>query len=549
MSHNDPARKKHPKGGSAGAKHKTSPATGKVRERDLAPLLFPIIPFLFYIATCCRTIGLGDTALLMMEEKELSLTTEVNNHNFTVLLGRVTSWLPLHNNAFEANLASAVGGAIAISVLFYVIHRMTRSVATAAITACVTMVSHSMWWHSTIAEVYALNALFMFIGLGMLAELQRRYSEKKLLTFFFVCGLAFFQHVQLGILLAGACTFALVHGLQSEKQPVKWILHIAPRCLGAFALGFIPYLVLLVKDSMQYGFFDVVSKATGGQFHSIMFKANWGRAIPDVLFLIGLQFPGVFLVAIVAGIVLMARAWRRSPSLYAIAVMFVVNTLFFMTFDTWDRFAFLLPSFLMLSFAGSFAVDSLVRRARGRPAAIGAVAALAVIAVASPIYLYAHTAGWARDPHSFWHQHYNSDYTANNYDTAEYIANPNRRNYRGMSDFVEAVFRKLPRNAVLIDTDSRALYQLRYVQVYENQRPDIKLRLFNSWGFSGWGVSPEQVLDGFDEAIRLHANVFITTLDHPFKELLAAALQRQHEYHFEKYPLDDGLYIYRLQTP
>jgi hypothetical protein len=92
---------------------------------------------------------------------------------------------------------------------------MTSSIATAA-TATVTMVSHSMWWHSTIAEVYVLNALFMFVGLGMLAgtaQLQR----PELRAFFFVCGLAFFQHVQLGILLAGACVPPGA-GLQSSSR-------------------------------------------------------------------------------------------------------------------------------------------------------------------------------------------------------------------------------------------------------------------------------------------------------------------------------------------
>jgi hypothetical protein len=484
----------------------------------------------------------------MMEERELLLSTEVNNHNLTVILGHLVSLLPFHNNAFEANLASAIGGAIAISLLYFVVYRMTRSAATAAITASVTMVSHSMWWHSTIAEVYALNAVFMFLALGMLADLQRGYSEKKLRAFFFVCGLAFFQHMQLGILLAGACTVLLVRGLQSGKDPVPWIMRTGVRCLGAFALGFIPYLVLLIHDTAQYGFTDVVSRATGGQFHAIMFKANWSHAIPDVLFLIGLQFPGVYLAAIIAGVVLLVRAWRGSPSLYALAVMFTVNTLFFMTFDTWDRFAFLLPSFLMLAFAGSFAVHALVRRARGRPMLAAAIAALAVVAVASPIYLYAHTARWGENPASVWHKHYNSDYTANNYNQAEYVANPNRRTYRDVSRFAEELFTKLPRNAILLDTDSRTLYPLRYMQVYEKQRPDIKLRLVNSWGFSNWGLSPEQVVQGFEGAYQHGAGLFITTTDHPFKELIAAA-QAQRAYRFEPFPLDDRLFVYRLVVP
>src|SRR5262249_48065838 len=151
-----------------------------------------------------------------------------------------------------------------------------------------------------------------------------------------------------------------------------------------------------------------------------------------------------------------------------------------------------LPSFLMLSFAASFAVYALVRSARGRPALMAAVAVLSILAVGAPIYLYAHTARWGQNPQSFWHKRYNNDYTANNYDQAEYVANPNRRNYRDVTYFAEQVYRKLPRNSILLDTDSRTLYPLRYIQVYENQRPDIKLRLYNSWGFSGWGLSPEQ---------------------------------------------------------
>jgi len=263
--------------------------------------------------------------------------------------------------------------------------------------------------------------------------------------------------------------------------------------------------------------------------------------------LIWLQFPSLYLVAIVAGMVFLVRAWRGSPSLYALAAIFGVNTLFFMTYDTWDKFAFLLPSFLILSFAGAFAVERAVRWAAGRGMR-GTLLALAFAAsLCAPVYLYAHLSTWGAKP-GFWHARYNNDYAANNYNQAEYVANPNKRHFREVSNFADRMFATLPQNAIVVDTDSRTLYPLRYFQVYEEKRPDIRLRLYNSWGFANWGLSPEGFLQLIEGAYEHHADLFIPTLDHPYAEILAMA-REQRAYDFERFPLDSVHWIYKLAVP
>jgi len=367
------------------------------------------------------------------------------------------------------------------------------------------------------------------------------------LAFFFVSGLAFFNHVQMGIMLAGAVAYLVVHGWRTNGKRLRWVIHTGLRGLVAFALGFSPYLILLLRDAARDGLRHTVWQASGGQFHGIMLKGDLLRGMHDMAFLTALQFPSVYLVAIAAGTVLLARSWRASPSLFALLVMFGVNTLFFMTYNTWDRFAFLLPSFLILAFVGVFAVQRVFRWAAGRWARNAILVSLFAISVTTPIYLYSHLSRWGEKP-GFWYARYNNNYAANNYNQAEYIANPNKRNYGDVTAFAERIFETLPKDAIIVDTDSRTLYPLRYLQVYEQKRPDIRLRLFNSWGFADWGLSRQGFLQLLEGAYTHRADLFITTLDHPFAEMLAVARQRR-PYEFEPFALDSRHWVYRLSVP
>src|SRR5262245_3489243 len=119
---------------------------------------FVVLPFLFYGLTAARTIGMSDTAILIFDIQSLNLSTQVNGHNLTLLLGKLFSLVPLGDLALRGNLMSVFSGGLAVTLFYFLLCRCLRTRLAAAMTSTVLMVSHSMWWHSTITESYAMNA-------------------------------------------------------------------------------------------------------------------------------------------------------------------------------------------------------------------------------------------------------------------------------------------------------------------------------------------------------------------------------------------------------
>ncbi len=165
----------------------------------------------------------------------------------------------------------------------------------------------------------------------------------------------------------------------------------------------------------------------------------------------------------------------------------------------------------------------------------------------TPLYLYAQLSKWGEKP-GFWHARYNNNYTFNTYNGAEFIANPNKGTYGDIATFAAQIFEALPQNAILIDTDSRTFYPLRHFQLYERERPDLRLRLVNSWGFDDWGLSRRDFSQLLERAYVNREDLFIVSLGHPFEALLAQESQ-QGRYEFERFPLDSERWIYRLSRP
>ena len=482
--------------------------------------------------------------MLMESIQTFQLGTHVNTHNLTVILGRLVATLNTGEAAFGANLTSALGGACTIALLYAVLYRMTSSANVAAVTASVTMVSHSMWWHSTIVESYALNGLFTVVVIGWLADLQRQHAPRKLLGLFFVSGLALFNHAQMGILAAGVFVYFIAHGVRLESARLRWFARTGAQCFAAFGLGALPYVALFLRDVGRDGFRHTLWQATGGPFHDIMLQGDFLPGLQDVAYLVALQFPSVYLVAVAFGVVGLVRSWKASPSLFALLAILGLNTIFFMTYNTWDKFAFLLPSFIILAFTGVFTVERVLQWTSGRALRTTTVIILVASSVMTPVYLYAQLSRWGAQP-GFWHARYNNNYTFNTHNCAEYIANPNKGTYRDIAVFAERILETLPQGAILVDSDSRTFYPLRYLQVYEGWRPDIRLRLVNSWGFENWGLSKQDFFELVERAYRGNEDLSIVSLGHPFEELLATDALKD-RYRFDRRSLDSERWIYKL---
>ena len=517
--------------------------------RPAARHAFVVLPFLFYGLTVARTIGMSDTAILLFDIQGLNLSTQVNGHNLTLLLGKAFSLLPLGDLVLRGNLMSAFSGALAVTLFYFLLCRCLATRLAAAMTAAVLMVSHSMWWHSTIIEAYAINACLIVVALHLLESYRRRESDGPLLGLIGLSGIAVYQHAQLGVIGLATLLVAAHHVARLWRQPEGRGRAASVVARGALvgALSLVPYGATLLRDALRAGSLaQAAGAASGGGFRGIMFEWASGLGVVDTLVLTIVQFPSPFLLLVAVGVMLWVQRWGATASTAAVAVMFVANTAFFTLYHTWDRFAFLLISFVIIAFWSGFAVDEVVAWSRAgagrlRRAVLAGGFALCLLI---PPYVYAHATEWTARPDSVWARRFGRAAPFNTIDYAVYQTNPDKRRYTDIEEFSTLLLARLPPDAVYV-TDDAFFYTLQYYLVHGGGRPDLALALVNSWGIAGWGLSPAELTALLTNAYDNDLPLFLERLDAPFDQLVGTP---GGTFAFERFDLDARRWVYRLRT-
>jgi hypothetical protein len=501
-----------------------------------------LLPFAFYYYTSAPGIGMGDTAMLIESAFWLELRAHASVHNIAILIGRLFLFLPGYDPARELNLASVFTGGAAVLLYGLLLLRVLRSKVVALLCTGVLMVSRSMWWHSTIAESYAVNAVFVVWALWLLFA-PGGLRDRRLVLLFFIGGLALFNHVQLGIIVVGA-TVSLVLAVRKGGR----IVTLPLLCAGGFLVGLIPWLIVFRQEVLRSGLATTLSLLRGGKWRTFMFEGEVPRGVSDVLYLVFEHFPGPFLLAIPVGLVILVRRYEAKQS-WGFLAMLALNTGFFAMYDTWDRYAFLLPSFIMLAFAGSLAVDALwdrLSRVRLHAAVRVALVAAMLFSLVFPPWFYSKLAGWG-DEEGFWSRRYDNEYHGNIVNFAEYLANPNKRHWRDTEEYANLLFDRLPEDAVYIDDDSRTHFPIQYFRRYFHKRNDLRAFMINSWKFTGWGIDEAEFTEKLQHAWRSDGDLFLPTLRHPFDRFIPARVGGR-PVEFQIVYLDERRHIYRLLT-
>jgi Protein of unknown function (DUF2723) len=155
------------------------------------------------------------------------------------LLGQVFAHLPFGNLAWRINVMSAVCDAVAAGVLFLATLRCTESRGAALVTAALFAFAPGIWRYAISAEVFALNNLFVAL-LFLVAVLYEATRERRYALWgAFILGLGLSNH----------------HTILFTAVPLAaWVLWVGrgdlvrPRVLGLLVLalgaGLTPYLYL-----------------------------------------------------------------------------------------------------------------------------------------------------------------------------------------------------------------------------------------------------------------------------------------------------------------
>ena len=409
-----------------------------------------LLLFALYAATAPRGVALEDDPLFVLASYFLGFA-HPPGYPLYVLLGKAATLLPLGPVAYRVHLLSGLLGGLACGFLWLCVRALGGSRLAAWAAALTLGLSGAFWSQAVIAEVYTLNALFVF----SLAWLGLAHAPRALPPMAFLFGLSLSNHWPLMLLVAPA--FAI--------QLWPWrgeILRRLPLLAALFVAGLAPYVVVAALSWRDpavafYGpieslreLWHLVSRADYAEADTSPTATLADRAQYLGFFagqlVLQLAFAGAALAAV--GCALQRRAWgpRIAGFVTAGFLLTSVALLLLLAYDYDARRKHLfhvypLPAYGFAALWLALGFDWLARRAALRRWQAGAVAAvLAGTALGAGAYA-------TRDAASDW---------------------PAR--YAG------ALLDTLPRDAVVFTVVEQEFGPLAYAHFIEGRRADLELR-------------------------------------------------------------------------
>jgi len=278
------------------------------------------------------------------------------------LLGKLFTLLPWGDVAYRVNLLSAVCGALTLAGLALLVRELTGRRLAGAMAALALGVSPVFWSQATIAEVYALHALFVTLCLWLLARWERGIHSapaglpNPALLLALTFGLGLTHHRMIGLI---APAILLVAYLVWRRWPAAESLAAPtwPRRLPLLLALILPLALYLYIPLIgaRVGSLDGTYRNTLAGFLQQVLALSYGAFISgnpfgqsrDLAFYLALwrdQFGVVGMLLGLAGLLYPAR--RRRMQL-ALLLSLVLNLAFALLYRVADIEVFLLPAFLL----------------------------------------------------------------------------------------------------------------------------------------------------------------------------------------------------------
>ena len=408
-------------------------------------------------------------------------------------LGRLGPW----NFAYAANLASAVGTALASANVVLLIRLVTGRVWPAVLGGITFGVGHTVWAHAVMAETYGWAAAFVsaecLCAWAWLARAQARW----LVLLFLVNGAAVSNHLMASLSLAVFGIWVLSECLRGRAR--YWVL---PASAGCWVAGGTLYWIVLGMEYVRtHSLPAVLRSATVGEWSSNIFNLS---DLPVLLgrsaLYVGLNYPTPLALAMFVGLWVL---WRRREAFGRLMVILAaVYFVWAARYKVADQYAFFIPFYVVGSVLIGAGIGILRPRLTGVRGCVLLGLALLPIGVYAVLPAAAQKAGFTFFERTLPHR-----------DPYTYFLEPWRMGDHGACRFAEAVFEVLPPGAVLF-TDSTPAPPLLWLQEIEGRRPDVQIvaprgvapeMLKHYWG------STKDLMPEFEAANR---RVFVVS-DHP----------------------------------
>ncbi len=370
--------------------------------------------------------------------------------------------VPLGEFGRRVSLVSAGAAALAVANLYLLMRLWLGRDLPAVIAALTLAVSHTFWWHASLAETYTLWAALFLGELVVLLQYSRTRNVGYLYGLGLLNGLALAVHMLAAIPLACYAVLLLVLWARRSIRARDLALIAALWILGA-----LPYEYLILKNIVQNR--DVLgtlaSAAFGNRWRADVLNTtlSW-RLIKEDILLVVLNFPTPNALLFFVGLYGLHRMRSTLAFRRVIAALLVLFFVFAARYTITDRYAFFLPFYCVAALVIGLGAHEVIRS--GSLYRMGLVAAFALL----PVAVYAVAPGLAQR----WNLSlgtrqdipYRNDY--------EYFLWPWRTGYTGAERFARAALETAEPNAIIC-ADSTTVAPLLYVQEVQGVRPDVKI--------------------------------------------------------------------------
>lgn len=429
------------------------------------------LAFAIYVATLAPTVMWYDMGEFVTTSATLGIAHNTG-YPLLILIGKTFTFLPVGDTAYRVNLMSAVFTALAIAVVFGIIHDLTDDLIASAAGALTLAFASTVWANATWATSYGLNLFFTALVTRLMFAWWRDRQPRTLAFAALAFGLGICNH-RLIVLVAPSSALLLVLGWRS----------LTPRAIGvaavAFMVGLSVYIYLPIRGEMD----PALSWARPANWHTYwsMFLTGqtpsgyWRIEIADRIDVLwaypsyDLTWAGLALAGV--GAVVCAR--RHSAVAAYFAILIVLDAIVVETYSIHNVYNYLTPGYMalcvLIGVAAAWTGDVVRRAAAGRTDVRPWLQAATLAACLSLLPAFLVAKNYGRVDHS-------NDYAA--------------------LDFAQTTLDRLPPRAVVL-TDSWAASPLWYLQFVKGQRRDVIVSpIFSVQGEDITTFTRRQMADG-----------------------------------------------------
>lgn len=331
-----------------------------MNERRWAGLLLCLASFALYLRTLAPTVvELFDDSLEFQLAGFRLAIAHPTGYPLYMLLLKGFSLLPFGEVAGRANLASAVCAALAVGLVYAVVLQLSGSTLPALGAGATLALSSVFWSQAVVAEVYALNAVFVAaITLWVAADSAAIDSARPRTTVLaFLFGLALTHHRTIILLVPAVAVYLVLRGWGRWRLLLGSLVN--RRTLTAFIAPLLLYLYLPWRGST--GSLDGTYQNTldgfwhwiTASYYNIFLTGNPFNEHYDAAFFFDLfqkQFGWLGLALCVAGVAALIVRNRRGFFAYWLSAFFSI-VLFVVNYRVPDVQVFAIPAFLLMAIA------------------------------------------------------------------------------------------------------------------------------------------------------------------------------------------------------